>query len=372
MRKAIPWLITLVVLMLMVGAYLTGLHLGLHYMLAILLTGVLCVVAAIGLAVFCQPWMQHDNAAFSKMIWDVNRVQQGKRTLTDEEATKLDEKFKAFGESHPSSQVQAWRYAGDLHFARGNSRSAESCYQKAFDAAEPGSEQYKYCRHRIALCHLRLRYDKKALQEFEALAKESDFYTVGYANMLEFGWGTEPDPKKAMELFRRSLDAGNQAVMANYWEVKWFLENGAPGNSLADFAQYMRCCHDGRGARSGVHSLRQAAMAGYVPAQFELGTAYMDRLVGDSRQQQVKDGVAWLKKAADADYPPALYNLGIYTQRLCLDPATGVPAKPVIPGTLLYKNKVRYASYNAGMALIRRAAAAGYLPAQEVINMHQR
>lgn len=372
MKKAIPWLITLVVLMLMVGAYLTGLHVGLHHMLAILLTGVLCVVAAIGLAVFCHPWMQHDSAAFSKMIWDVNQVEQGKRSLTDEEATKLDEKLKAFGQSHPSSQVQAWRYAGDLHFARGNSRSAESCYQKAFDAAEPDSEQYKYCRHRIALCHLRLRYDEKALQEFEALAKESDFYTVGYANMLEFGWGTDPDPKKAMELFRRSLDAGNQAVMANYWEVKWLLENGAPGNSLADFAQYMRCCHDGRGARSGVHSLRQAAMAGYVPAQFELGTAYMDRLVGDSRQQQVKDGVAWLKKAADADYPPALYNLGIYTQRLCLDPVTGVPAKPVIPGTFLYKNAVRFACRDAGQALIRQAAFAGYEPALRMMNGFRR
>lgn len=372
MRKAIPWLITLIVLMLMVGAYLTGLHLGLHYMLAILLTGVLCVVAAIGLAVFCQPWMQHDNAAFSKMIWDVNRVQQGKRTLSDGDAAKLDEKLKAFGESHPSSQVQAWRYAGDLHFARGDSRSAESCYQKAFDAARPGSEQYKYCRHRIALCHLRLRYDERAFQEFEALAKESEFYAVGYANMIEFGWGTDPDPKKAMELFCKSLDAGNRAVYANYWEVKWFLENGAPGHSLADFAQYMRCCHDGRGARSGVYALRQAAMAGYVPAQFELSTVYLDGLAGESREQRLRDGLAWLRKATDAGYPPAIYNLGIHTQRLCLDPVTGLPAKPVIPGTLLYTKKVRYASYNAGMVLIRRAAAAGYPPAREVLSIRKK
>lgn len=372
MRKAIPWLITLVILMLMVGFYLTGMHLGLHYALAFILTGVLTIVAAIGLAVFCQPWMQHDNAAFSKIIWDVNRVQQGKRTLTDEEAAKLDEKLKAFGQSHPSLQVQAWRYSGDLHFARGNSRSAESCYQKAFDAAGPGSEQYKYCRHRIALCHLRLNHDEKALKEFEALAQESDIYTVGYANMLEFGWGTEPDPKQALALFKRSLDAGNGAVIANCWEVKWFLENSAPGHARADFSQYMRCCHDGHGALSGVYALRQAATAGYVPAQFELSTIYLGGYAGDSREQRLRDGLAWLRKAADAGYPPALYNLGIHTQRLCLDPVTGLPHKPVIPGTLLYKKKVSLASFEAGMALIRRAAAAGYPPAQEVINMHQR
>ena len=265
--------------------------------------------------------------------------------------------------------MSSFRSTGDLHFERGDSRTAESFYQKALEEARPGSEDARYCRHRIALCHLRLRYDEKALQEFEALAQESDFYTVGYANMIEFGWGTEPDPKKALELFRKSLDAGNQAVMANYWEVQWFLENGAPGNAWADFSQYMRCCHDGRGVRSGVYSLRQAAMAGYIPAQFELSTVYLDGLAGESREQRLKDGLAWLRKAADAEYPPALYNLGIHTQRLCLDPVTGLPAKPVIPGTLLYTKKVRYASYNAGMDLIRKAAKAGYEPALRVLGI---
>ena len=130
--------------------------------------------------------------------------------------------------------------------------------------------------------------------------------------------------------------------------MQWFLENGAPGNAWADFSQYMRCCHDGRGVRSGVYSLRQAAMAGYIPAQFELSTVYLD---------------------ADAGYPPAIYNLGIHTQRLCLDPVTGLPAKPVIPGTLLYTKKVRYASYNAGMDLIRKAAKAGYEPALRVLGI---
>ena len=372
MRKAIPWLITLIVLMLMVGAYLTGLHFGLHYMLAILLTGVLCVVAAIGLAVFCQPWMQHDNAAFSKMIWDVNRVQQGKRTLSDGDAAKLDEKLKAFGESHPSSQVQAWRYAGDLQFARGNSREAETHYRKAFEAAEPGSEQSLYSRHRIALCHLRMRFDEKALQEFEELSKISGFYAVGYANMIEFGWGTKPDPKKARELFETCIQAGNTGAYANSWEVQWFLENGAPGNAWADFSQYMRCCHDGRGVRAGVYALKQAASAGYVPAQFELSTVYLDGLAGENRQQRIRDGVAWLRKAAAADYPPALYNLGLHTQRLCLDPQTGTPAKPVIPGTSFYKNEVRFACYHAGMDLIYKAALAGYPPAIEVARNNPR
>ena len=157
--------------------------------------------------------------------------------------------------------------------------------------------------------------------------------------------------------------------MANYWEVKWFLENGAPGNAWADFSQYMRCCHDGRGVRSGVYALRQAAMAGYVPAQFELSTVYLDGLAGDSNEQRLKDGLSWLRKAADAGYPPALYNLGIHTQRLCLDPVTGLPQKPLIPFLRLYKDKVRFASYKAGMELIRRAAEAGYPPALEALGI---
>ncbi len=265
--------------------------------------------------------------------------------------------------------MSSFRSTGDLHFERGDSRTAETFYQKALEEARPGSEDARYCRHRIALCYLRLRHDEKALQAFESLAQESDFYTVGYANMIEFGWGTEPDPKRALALFKKSLDAGNQAVMANYWEVKWFLENGAPGNAWADFSQYMRCCHDGRGVRSGVYALRQAAMAGYVPAQFELSTVYLDGLAGDNNEQRLKDGLSWLRKAADAGYPPALYNLGIHTQRLCLDPVTGLPQKPLIPFLRLYKDKVRFASYKAGMELIRRAANAGYPPALQVLGV---
>lgn len=370
MKKAFPWLIVLLVLLLSAGAYLVCARWELNTVLVIFLTAVFAIAASICLAFACQPYMLHNNPVFSHMIWEVGQIQQERRTLTDEQAAKLEEKFKAFSRKKSGDlSVLALRYAGDLHLARGNSRSAESYYQKVLETAKPGSEQYHYSRHRIALCHLRQRNDEKAFQEFETLAQESDFYTVGYANMLQFGWGTEPSPKEALALFEKSLKAGNSLVNANIWEINWYLKHGAPGNAYSDFEQYMRCCHDGRGARSGVHALRQAASAGYVPAQFELGTAYLDRLIGDNRQQQIKEGIAWLRKAADADYPPALHNLGLYTQRLCLDPVTGEPAKPVIPGTFLYKNSVRFGCYDAGMILIRKAAAAGFAPAIETVKI---
>ena len=372
MKKAFTCFIVLLSLGMILAWLQVGYLHGIPFRLSAMLAVVVVTVLDIVLVFAFQPYLQHDNTHFSRVIWENNQLSLGRSKMTEEQAKKLEEKVLAVGRRKPSLAVLSFRYAGDLQFARGNSREAETHYRNAFEAAEPGSEQSLYSRHRIALCHLRMRFDEKALQEFEELAKISGYYAVGYANMIEFGWGTKPDPKKARELFETCIQAGNTGAYANSWEVQWFLEKGAPGNAWADFSQYMRCCHDGRGVRAGVYALKQAASAGYVPAQFELSTVYLDGLAGENRQQRIRDGVAWLRKAAAADYPPALYNLGLHTQRLCLDPATGIPAKPVIPGTMLYKNAVRFACYHAGMDLIYKAAAAGYPPAVAVARNNPR
>ena len=372
MKKAFTWFIVLLSLGMILASFQVGYLHGIPYRLSGAMGGVVVIVLDIVLIVAHQPYLQHDNMHFSRVIWEDKQLSLGRSKMTEEQAKKLEEKVLAVGRRKPALAVLSFRYAGDFQFARGNSREAETHYRKAFEAAEPGSEQSLYSRHRIALCHLRMRFDEKALQEFEELSKISGFYAVGYANMIEFGWGTKPDPKKARELFETCIQAGNTGAYANSWEVQWFLENGAPGNAWADFSQYMRCCHDGRGVRAGVYALKQAASAGYVPAQFELSTVYLDGLAGENRQQRIQDGVAWLRKAAAADYPPALYNLGLHTQRLCLDPQTGTPAKPVIPGTSFYKNEVRFACYHAGMDLIYKAALAGYPPAIEVARNNPR
>lgn len=364
MKKAFPWIITLFVVALTGGIIAACLFLTDAYWLVATTATVVGISGIYFLVRLLVPYLQHERGGFSRLIWTVGRVQKGKQTLSDEEARKVEESLLRWGEKYPELAAEACRYAGDLRFAREDSRGAENLYQKALKTAEPGSDNELYLQHRLALCHFRGGKGRDAFREFEALAARSPLYTIGYAAMLEFGWCTDPDPEKARELYRESYRAGNEFAMANLMELEWFLEHGADKGARMEYEGYMRCCHNGRGLRAGIPSLRRAAQAGYVPAQFELGTLCMDGYAGEgSLFQRRSDGVAWLRKAADAAYPPALYNLGTYMQTLCIHPEAGKLCQPVIRGTRLYKNADRYRSALAGHQLITQAAEAGYIPA---------
>ena len=363
MKKVFPWIVTLFVVVLTGGIIAACMFLTVPYWL-IAVTATIVGICGIYLLVrLLVPYIQHDYGGFSHLIWTVRRVQDGKKTLNDEEAGKVEESLLHWAEKHPELEAEACRYAGDLRFAREDSRGAESFYQRALRTAVPDSENELYLQHRLALCHFRGGKDRDAFREFEALAARSLFFTIGHAAMVEFGWCTDPDPEKARELYWQSYLAGNESAMANIMELEWFLEHGADKTARMEYEGYMRCCHNGRGLRAGVPSLRRAAQAGYVPAQFELGTLYMEGQAGDSLRQRRTDGMEWLRKAANAGYAPALYNLGTYSQVLCIHPETGKSCQPVIPGTRLYKNEDRKNCALEGHRLIQKAAENGYIPA---------
>lgn len=305
----------------------------------------------------------HENDQLSQLIYRVKRIEGGK-SVGLEQMVELKQQLLAFAEANPKLEGEAYRYLGDLAFAMMETENSLKYYAKALDKLERDSDDYLYVFNRYAAGMLRVRYYAEAFREFESLANTKPFYSIGLAAMYEFGWGIEPDLEEASRLYKQAMLEGNDLAVMNYYEVQWRMSNPVPDPYKDGYAEYMLKCNDLEGYKAGVPALMESAKAGYAPAQFELGTLFMQRNLGRNKRAEA---FHWLRLGANQNYLPALHNLGFLVQIGCMDPIKGDINKPKIPGTLLYDDKVRFSSYESGMALIQQAADAGYPPSQHSI-----
>lgn len=305
----------------------------------------------------------HENSELSSLIYRVKQIEEGK-TVGPEEISELKNQLLDFAKANPETESEVHRYLGDLAFATMETEESLKYYAKALDKLERDSDDYLYVYNRYAAGMLRVRYYDEALREFEFLANTKPFYSIGLGAMYEFGWGVEPDLKKACQLYQQAMRAGNDFAVVNYYEARWRIWNPVPDPDKDGYAEYMFKCHDQEGFKAGVPALTESAEAGYAPSQFELGTLLMHGNLGPNKQAEA---FRWLRMSADKNYLPAMHNLGFLIQMRCMDPIKGDINKPKIPGTLLFDGKVRIHSYESGMALIHQAAEAGYPPSQHSI-----
>ena len=309
-----------------------------------------------------QPYLHHDNREFSPLVYQVKLLEEEKKTLSTEEANQLKTKFLDFVKKHPEMEAEVHRYMGDAAFALRDTDEALQQYAMAMDLLPHDSEDFIYMLNRRAACMLRKGDFEQAIDEFRYVSQVNPIYSVGLAMMYEFGWGVERDVDKACQLCEQSYKAGNDAAVVSYYEIQWRQTHPVPQPD--GHAQYMLKWFSQEGFMAGLEDLKRSAEAGYAPSQYELGVLYMQGKLGKNKGQEAFE---WFKKSADQKYLPSMHNLGFIIQIKCMDPVLGDVNKPVIPHTMLYKNKTRIASFYAGYQLILEAANAGYGPSKYTI-----
>lgn len=327
---------------------------------------ILIVIVAVPLVLWInhllKPLLYHDNNQLSRLIYQVKLVESGKE-IGREKAANLKKQFLAFAKANPDLEGEAFRYLGDLAFAMRDTEEALRHYAEVLNRISPESEDYPYLINRSAAGLLRVGNFQIALKEFKYIADINPFYSVGLGAMYEFGWGVERDLKKSCLLYEQASRNGNDLAVINLYENRWRKEHSIP-DSEDGYAVYMFKWHNQEGYKAGVPALTASAKAGYAPSQYELGTLFMEGKLGKNKQAEA---FRWLRLGADQNYPPALHNLGFLVQMRCMDPVKGNINKPKIPGTLLYDDKVRWASYHAGNELIQQAAELGFAPSEHSV-----
>ena len=311
---------------------------------------------------YAQPFLYHDNKKLSRLVYQVKLLEDERKTLTKEEADQLRDKFVDFAKNNPSMEAEVHRYMGDMAFALRYTDEAIEQYGIAMNLLPHDSEDYFFVLNRRAACTLRKGDFQQAYKEFSYVAQVKPMYSVGLAMLYEFGWGVERDVDKACQLCEQSYKAGNEAAVVSYYEILWRQNHSVPQPD--GFAQYMLKWFSQEGFMAGLEDLKKSAEAGYAPAQYELGVLYMQGKLGKNKGQETFE---WFKKGADQKYLPSMHNLGFIIQLKCMDPVRGDVNKPVIPHTMLYKNEIRIASFEAGYQLIVEAANAGYGPSKYTV-----
>lgn len=306
-----------------------------------------------------QPYLYHDNKQLSRLVYQVKLLEDERKKLSQAEAGKLKDEFLDFAQGHPEMESEVHRYLGDMAFAMRDSDEAMRQYSAAMELLSRNSDDYFYVINRRAAYMLRKGDFEEAFKEFKYVSQAKPLYSVGLAMMYEFGWGVECDLDEAYRLCEQSYKDGNENAVVSYSEVQWRRTHPVPEPD--GYAKYMLKWFSQEGFMAGLDDLKQSAEAGYAPAQYELGVLFMEGRLGKNKGQEA---FYWFKKGVDQKYLPAMHNLGFLIQMKCMDPVLGDVNKPVIPGTMLYKNRIRIASFYAGYQLILEAAKAGYGPSK--------
>ena len=336
---------------------------GTGLVLVLLLLIVVLVLLIVWVTVKQQRRQLHGNDQLSRLVHSVKRMEAGK-VFSEAKVNRIRETLLTLAKGNPDLQGDAYRYLGDLEFSLKNTEDSMKHYVKALDYLKQGSEDYYYVFNRYAAGLLRVGAYVEAYREFEYVANINPYYSVGLAAMTEFGWGMDPDLNEASRLYKPAMLAGNEQAVMNLYEVQWRMTHPVAIFGKDGYAEYMLKCNSQEGYQAGVPSLTESAEEGYAPSQFELGTLCMQGSLGANKHAEA---FRWLRLSADQNYLPALHNLGFLIQRRCMDPVEGDINKPKIPGTLFYDDKVRWSSYQSGMALLKKAAEAGYPPSQHSI-----
>lgn len=298
-------------------------------------------------------------------------LDKAERLKTSTEPTdEVEQAVRARCEGHPEAW-KGYRKLGELFILRGSRNKALECFLKAEQLFPEGAspEDRAAIWNEIGGAALASGKGAVAAEYFRKASEVNPTYLRGLGLMYAFGWEVETDTSKATVLFDRAVREGCETALSNLYELRWRLNNGVEKNTLERYSEYMMCCHCGRGYKAGMTALKDAASAGYAPAQFELGTLYQNHQYGDDIQTQRREAFRWLKAGADQGFLPALHNLGFLAMQQVVDPVKGTVYEPKIKGTLFYNQADIDHCTEEGRAILMKAARAGYGPSKKFLGL---
>lgn len=263
-----------------------------------------------------------ESSELRKLINKVNKCKQENATQKDmasaiELANKVIEK-------NPKETGAAYYYLGEI-YARTNSEKvrdyekAMDCLQKSLHALGPKNKLRSFAHYNIGLLYyqgkgMEQNYDS-AFVHFEKAQELNKSLIAGYAEMIEFGLGTNKDPGYALTCYEEGISAGEDLYEKAYalrYVIQHMINNDLNEEAYKNYQMYIITCSTKNDEKGSLKYLKASSDAGFVPAMCSYAS-YLRQ--GELVEKNLEEAVRLCKVASDAGYLPAMFNYA-YTYKL--------------------------------------------------------
>ena len=263
-----------------------------------------------------------ESSELRKLLNKVNKCKQENATQKDmasaiELANKVIEK-------NPKETGAAYYYLGEI-YARTNSEKvrdyekAMDCLQKSLHALGPKNKLRSFAHYNIGLLYyqgkgMEQNYDS-AFVHFEKAQELNKSLIAGYAEMIEFGLGTNKDPGYALTCYEEGISAGEDLYEKAYalrYVIQHMINNDLNEEAYKNYQMYIMTCSAKNDEKGSLKYLKASSDAGFVPAMCSYAF-YLRQ--GELVEKNLEEAVRLCKVASDAGYLPAMFNY-VYTYKL--------------------------------------------------------
>ena len=263
-----------------------------------------------------------ESSELRKLLNKVNKCKQENATQKDmasaiELANKVIEK-------NPKETGAAYYYLGEI-YARTNSEKvrdyekAMDCLQKSLHALGPKNKLRSFAHYNIGLLYyqgkgMEQNYDS-AFVHFEKAQELNKSLIAGYAEMIEFGLGTNKDPGYALTCYEEGISAGEDLYEKAYalrYVIQHMINNDLNEEAYKNYQMYIITCSTKNDEKGSLKYLKASSDAGFVPAMCSYAF-YLRQ--GELVEKNLEEAVRLYKVASDAGYLPAMFNY-VYTYKL--------------------------------------------------------
>ena len=263
-----------------------------------------------------------ESSELRKLLNKVNKCKQENATQKDmasaiELANKVIEK-------NPKETGAAYYYLGEI-YARTNSEKvrdyekAMDCLQKSLHALGPKNKLRSFAHYNIGLLYyqgkgMEQNYDS-AFVHFEKAQELNKSLIAGYAEMIEFGLGTNKDPGYALTCYEEGISAGEDLYEKAYalrYVIQHMINNDLNEEAYKNYQMYIITCSAKNDEKGSLKYLKASSDAGFVPAMCSYAF-YLRQ--GELVEKNLEEAVRLCKVASDAGYLPAMFNYA-YTYKL--------------------------------------------------------
>ena len=263
-----------------------------------------------------------ESSELRKLINKVNKCKQENATQKDMASTV--ELANKVIEKNPKETGAAYYYLGEI-YARTNSEKvrdyekAMDCLQKSLHALGPKNRLRSFAHYNIGLLYyqgkgMEQNYDS-AFVHFEKAQELNKSLIAGYAEMIEFGLGTNKDPGYALTCYEEGISAGEDLYEKAYalrYVIQHMINNDLNEEAYKNYQMYIITCSAKNDEKGSLKYLKASSDAGFVPAMCSYAF-YLRQ--GELVEKNLEEAVRLYKVASDAGYLPAMFNY-VYTYNL--------------------------------------------------------
>ena len=263
-----------------------------------------------------------ESSELRKLINKVNKCKQENATQKDMAST-VELAHKVI-EKNPKETGAAYYYLGEI-YARTNSEKvrdyekAMDCLQKSLHALGPKNRLRSFAHYNIGLLYyqgkgMEQNYDS-AFVHFEKAQELNKSLIAGYAEMIEFGLGTNKDPGYALTCYEEGISAGEDLYEKAYglrYVIQHMINNDLNEEAYKNYQMYVITCSAKNDEKGSLKYLKASSDAGFVPAMCSYAF-YLRQ--GELVEKNLEEAVRLCKVASDAGYLPAMHNY-VYTYKL--------------------------------------------------------